>query len=112
MFLHNRKKLIETEIDIKINQVSSTKFRGVIINENLIWYDHINVILNKTNKNLGVICRLAKSLPTDVLQILYITLIEPYLQYSNIALAINKTSSIDTLFRMQKKAIRLITENK
>ena len=55
-------------------------FFGVIINENVTWSDHINVILNKTNKNLGVIHRLAKSLPKEVLQTLYITLIEQYLQ--------------------------------
>ena len=75
---HNRQKLIDAEINIKINnslidQISST--HGVIINENLIWSDHVNVKLNKTNKNLGVIRRLAKSLPKDVLQTLYITLI-------------------------------------
>ena len=40
------------------------------------------------------------------------TMIEPYLQYCNIEWAANKTVSLDTLFRMQKKAIRLITENK
>ena len=61
---HNKQKLIDTEINIKItnssvDQVSSTKFLGVIINENLTRSDHINVILNKTNKNLGIICRLA-----------------------------------------------------
>ena len=90
IIFHNRQKLIDAKINIKINnslidQDSLTKFLGVIINENLTWSDHINVILNKTNTNLGVICRLAKSVPKDVLQTLYITLIERYLHYCNIA---------------------------
>ena len=98
-------------MNIKINSRSVLQFLGVIINENFTWSDHPNVILNKTNKTLGVIRRLAKSLPKDVLQTLYITLIETYLQYCNSALAINKTASFDTLLRMQKTTIRLITGN-
>ena len=39
-------------------------------------------------------------------------MIELYLQYFNIEWAINKTTSLDTLFKMQKKVIRLITRNK
>ena len=87
----------------EIEQVFSTKFLGVIINENLTWSDHIYVLLNKTSKNLDVIRKLFKSLPLDILHSLYNTLIDPYLQYCNIACATCRTSSGDKLFRMQKK---------
>ena len=87
----------------KIEQAFSTKFLGVIINENLTWSDHVYVLLNKTSKNLGVIRKLSKSLPLDILYSLYNTLIDPYLQYCNIAWATCSTSSVDKLFYMQKK---------
>ena len=96
----------------EIEKVFSTKFLGVIINENLTWSDHIHVLLNKTSKNLGIICKLSKSLPFDILHTLYNTLIDPYLQYCNIAWTTVNTSSVDKLFCMQKKAIRIIIGNK
>ena len=43
---------------------------------------------------------------------MHFTLTEPYLQHCNISWTINKTASLDTLFRMQKKAVRPITGNK
>ena len=87
----------------EIEQVSSTKFLNVIIIANLTWCDKIHVQLNKTSKNLGVIRKLSKSLPLDILHTLYNTLIDPYLQYCNIEWATFNTSSVDKLFRMQKK---------
>ena len=107
ILFHNKQKLINNKINInmdnsEIEQVFSTKFLGVIINENLTWSDHTCVLLNKTSKNLGVIRKLSKTLPLDILHSLYNTLIDPYLQYCNIAWATCSTSSVDKLFRMQK----------
>ena len=46
ILFHNKQKFINTKIYIKmdnsdIEQVFSTKFLGVIINENLTWSDHV-----------------------------------------------------------------------
>ena len=87
----------------EIEQVFSTKFLRVIINENLTWSDHVYVLLNKTSKNLGVIHKLSTSLPLDILHSFYNTLIDPYLQYCNIAWATCSTLSVDKLFLLQKK---------
>ena len=111
---HNR----QTNIDIapKINidsnlikQVRSTKFVRVIINENLTWLNHMSIVLNKTNKNVGVIRRLSKLLPIDVLHTLYNVFIAPYLDYCNIAWSVNDTVTFVKLFRMQKQALRVIS---
>ena len=94
-----------------IAQENVTKLLGVVINKNLTWMDHINAISNKIRKNIGVICKLSKSLPVDVLHTLYNTLISPYLQDCNEAWATNKTTFLEKLFRIQKKAIRDITRS-
>ena len=86
----------------EIEQVFSTKFLVVIINENLIWGDHVHIPLNKISKNHGVIRKRSKSLPLDTLHTLYNTLVDPYLQYCTIAWAKVNTSSVDKLFCMQK----------
>ena len=66
-------------------------------------------ILNKINKNL-VIRKLSSILPCNILYTLYNTLIHPYFSYCNIVWGSQLTSKLDELFRIQKKAIRIITK--
>jgi hypothetical protein len=94
-----------------IEQVKSTTFLGIVINENLTWTDHIDVLINKTNKNLGIIRKLSFTLPCDVLYSLYGTLISPYFEYCNLAWASTNTTQLDKLNRIQKRAIRVITKS-
>ena len=41
--------------NIEIKRENSVKFLGVIIDENLIWKNHIEVVENKISKNIGVL---------------------------------------------------------
>lgn len=103
---------IDIKIDnISIEQVSNTKFLGIIINQSLSWKDHIQLIRQKINKNIGIIRKIRLSIPKSVLVTLYYTLIHPYLSYCNLIWAIDRTMYLDKLFISQKKAIRLITNS-
>jgi hypothetical protein len=117
ILFHCRQKKITNNIQVKmdmniIEQVKFTKFLGVIINENLTWNDHIDILKNKINKNLGVIRKVSHVLPCEVLYTLYNTLIHPYLDYCNIAWASRPNTKLDELFRLQKKALRIIAKRK
>jgi len=117
ILFHFRQKTIHSPISIQIDntnivQVKNTKFLGVIINENLTWSDHIEITANKCSKNLGIIRKLSKTVPTRILTTLYSTLIHPYLNYCNIIWASQPTTLLEKLYRIQKKAIRIITHNK
>ena len=70
--------------NIVIDQVHNTKLLGVIINSNLTWHDHIKAISSKISKSIGVLLRIRKNAPNNVLLTLYHTLIEPYFSYCNI----------------------------
>ena len=83
-----------------------------LINENLTWSNHITTLITKVSKNIGVIRKVSKILPSDVLYSLYNTLIKPYFEYCNIVWATNKTILFDKLFILQKKAIRIITSSR
>ena len=111
-FTFDRKKILENisiKIDnVEIEQVTSTKFLGVILQENLGWNDHITAIATKINKHIGVLRALQHKLPTSILFTLYNTLIYPYLQYCNIAWAPQQSNYIDKLFILQKKALRVV----
>ena len=86
----NKNKIINTEsfnvliYNIVIDQVRNIKFLGVIINSNLTWHDHIKAISSKVSKSTGILLRIRKHFPNDVLLTLYHTLIEPYFSYCNI----------------------------
>ena len=68
----------------------------------------MKLLLNKTNKNLGVIRRLGKTLPLDILLIIYNTLIAPYFEYCNMAWASYSTVIFNRLFCVQKKVLRIL----
>jgi hypothetical protein len=113
ILFHFRQKKITENISINIDnteieRVTSTKFLGVILHENLNWGNHIATIATKINKNTGILRALRHKLPTSILFTLYTTLIYPYLQYCNIAWASQQSVHTDKLFILQKKALRVV----
>ena len=93
-----------------INIVDETKFLGVIISSNLSWNKHIDVVLSKISKTIGIISKVRHLLPVLGTRTLYVTLVEPYLGYCNIVWAQSKpTTYLDKIFRIQKKYCRLMT---
>jgi hypothetical protein len=101
-------------IDILINnqnitRVNETKFLGVIIQHNLKWHAHIQLIQNKISKTIGIMNKIKNILSTPHLRLLYQSLIEPYLSYSCIIWANpQKTSNLEVLHKLQKRAARII----
>ena len=85
------------------------KFLGVVINSALTWHDHIKILCNKVSKSIGIMLRIKKNVDVNVLKMLYHSLIQPYFQYCNIIWA---TQHIESLFRKQKKAVRIISLSK
>ena len=101
-----RKVNIKIE-DQNIEQVSKTKFLGVIIDEQLNWKEHILYISNKISKAIGVIIK-ARPLGKKALLSLYYSMIYPYLTYCCQIWGATYLYNIDMLHRLQKKAIRII----
>ena len=64
------------------------------------------------SKAIGIICKIHKNMPCTILGNLYFTLIHPYLDYCNVIWAGNKTDSLECLNRLQKRAIRVVTNSK
>ena len=92
--------------NLPVERVPSTKFLGVILQENLSWKNHISTLANKITKSTGVLRALQHKLPINILYMLFNTLIYPYLQYCNIAWASQYNTSVERIFILQKKALR------
>ena len=50
-----------------LNQVKTTKFLGLCIDENLTWNPHIDALCSKISKNVGVMNRLKNFVPKHIL---------------------------------------------
>ena len=71
---------------------------------------HIDHICNKVSKNIKVIYQLAPLLPMNRLVTLYYSLIYPYMIYCNLVWGKAYSTHLDSLFKLQKKIIRIINK--
>ena len=70
--LTNSRDLEKVKLNIKLdsvslNRVRSTKFLGVIIDENLTWKNHIDAISKTISRNTGVLTKLKHFVPENIL---------------------------------------------
>ena len=94
-----------------ISKVNSAKFLGIMIDDQLSWSPHITSVSNVISRNTGVISKLHSFLPSTTLFSLYNTLILPYLNYCNVVWARTSTSKLQSLIKVQKRAIRICTRS-
>ena len=66
-----------------INKVDNVKFLGVTINEYLDWGTHISVISKSVARSVGILSKLKYILPSNILKLIYNSLILPHLSYCN-----------------------------
>ena len=93
---------------VNLNRITITKFLGVKIDENLTW-SHISDVSNKISKTIGIMNRLKCFIPSEILVILYNSLVLPYLNYSVLTWG-SSLANCDRLLLLQKRAVRIISK--
>ena len=84
IFTSKNRSLINSYFNVRIYNISvpnviSTKFLGVLIDQDLTWKLHINNIISKLASYLGVCYRHSMFVPSEVLRLLYYAFIYPHL---------------------------------
>lgn len=97
--------------DVNIERVTSTKFLGVIVDEDLNWKQHIANISLKISRSLGVLNKVKYIFSKDILKTLYFTMIQPYFIYCNIIWGGANQITINRLYYLQKRAVRIISHS-
>ena len=92
----------------EIKREHSLKFLGVIVDENLNWKNHIELLENKIAKNVGVLFKASKFLNMRCLVNIYFALIHSYISYANIAWASSCRTGLKKILLKQKQAARII----
>ena len=68
----------------QLDKVTVFKYLGVLINENLSWSDHVDYVISKVSKRLGMLQRIKHLLPVWTRNHLINALILPILDYGDI----------------------------
>jgi len=92
-----------------IEEVSCTKFLGVIIDNRLSWHEHTTYIQRKICKSIGILSKARKSFSKETLVSLYYTFIYPYLSYCITAWGNTYKTHLQKLILIQKRAIRIVS---
>ena len=109
IIFHNYQRIIPEHENIKIGHTtiskqSSSKFLGVIIDENINWKQHIRQVTNQIVKITAIIARLKHSINSDILKIIYNALILPQISYATIAWGTATNREMKCLKTLQKKS--------
>ena len=94
--------------NVLIDRVSSTKFLGLHIDEQMSWKIHVNHLYKTLSRNSGVIHKLKSILPKGILLLMYSTLILPYLNYGVLAWGNSLKTNLEKLYLIQKRVLRII----
>ena len=100
-------KINDTEIEKK----SITKFLGVQIDDKLTWKAHIAHICSKVSKSIAILRKVRFIFPLNILKMIYMSLIYSHINYCILVWGSAESGIVDPLFKLQKKAIRIINRS-
>ena len=103
---------LHLQIDnVDIERQTSVKFLGMYLDDKLTWSTHIDHVKSKLSKSLYVMNKSKRYLTEEHLCVLYHTMIQTYLNYGILLWGAAKRSYLHKVFRLQKKAIRVVTKS-
>ena len=110
------KKTCQNSFNLHINNnpltpCTNAKLLGIIIDDQLCWKNHVEFLLRKTAPKLGLLRRLRFNLPSDLLQNLYMAIIQPFIDYCiSVWGSCNKTHK-QLIQKIQNRAVRIVSGN-
>ena len=94
--------------NIVVEKVSSARFLGVIINENLSWKNHIDMIKHKMRAGVGAVMRIRSFLSPKAMLSLYHSLLLIHVRYCITNWCFGNESKVQEIQRICNKFIRLV----
>ena len=97
--------------DSTITGLDSIKYLGVSLDKKLDFKIHIENMVSKLSKSIGILSKLRYVLPSSTLHLLYFSLVHPHLLYGLPLWGSTFSSYLAKLQRLQNKAIRIISNS-
>jgi hypothetical protein len=114
MIFRGRRTKLNVKNNLVINNTviameKKTKFLGVIIDENLLFKNHILYVKGKISRSLGILYKCRKYFDSDTLLMLYNSFVYPHFTYCLAVWGNTCKSYLTPLISLQNRAIRLIS---
>ena len=87
-----------------VNQVSTSKSLGVLIDAILTWGSHIEKLAKKIASGIAAIKRVRQFVPPATLHLIYKALIQPHFDYCNVVWRSSGIKLADKLQKLQNRA--------
>ena len=95
-----------------INTTRKKKVIGVILDDKLIFSDHLAEEINRANSILGIIRRTFVYLDLTILKALYTALVWPHLEYTNQIWCPYLVKDVEAIENVQCRATRMVPQLK
>ena len=81
---HKNNRIVNLKInDENLKQETSSKYLGVLIDDELNWKHHINQLNTKISKSIGILYKLRHVIPKSTLVTLYNSFIQSHVLYGH-----------------------------
>ena len=92
----------------EIRQKACTEYLGVLIEEHLLFKDHMKFLKQKLNTANGILAKLSNDLPSDILKTVYHSLFDTHLCYACQVWEQSNSNILVMVQRAQNKPLRII----
>ena len=92
-----------------INYATSCKLLGVTLDSNLTWSEHLFIVARKLSKKVGILYRLSKILSPGILNVLYMAIVQPDIDYCISVWGNAADIYVNTIQKLQNRAARIIS---
>ena len=111
MIISNQKNGLDIKFRESIlTKVSTVKFLGVTLDENLTFTDHVNKVTSKISKSVGVMRKLDCQLAANVMVNLYNSLVYSHLTYTLLACGRSGRILMLKIGWAHRRACKLLTD--
>ena len=93
-----------------IKRVSTFKYLGVLLDEQLSWKEHTEVVSKKVCKRLGLLSRIRACLTIEASKCVYNSIVQPLFDYADTAWGELSIGCSQELQRLQNRAARIVVK--
>ena len=94
--------------NFQIKRVQEARFLGVIIDDKLTWSAHIKTMKSKMSRYIGIMNKIKSKIPENIRLQIFHSFVQSHLNFCCLVWGFSKKTNIDTLFTVQKKAMRAV----
>jgi hypothetical protein len=102
--------MLSRDSESALDVTTAEKDLGVFVDPDLSFRKHINTIVNKANRIIGIIKRTFDYRDSDMINRLYCSLVRPHLEYANSVWAPRLRKDINAIENVQRRATKTIPE--